>query len=252
MPRINDEIISNLYDGVSPFCTAQTRFIDNNYPHTNIREELVDYLVIQYKPDFWLELGAFVGGSSLKVAKSVKRHSSGTGIICCDPFSGDVNMWDWEKDSRILGNDGEPYKFLGLENGIPTIYQRFLANIFFNGHNDVITPIQATSIVGIKLIKRLFEQKRISIQPTVIYLDSAHEIDETYLELVNAWNCLPSGGILFGDDWTWEAVKADVLKFSIEVLVDHDRLEKAINHIMNSELAGNIFLFEGQWVLFKK
>ena len=99
LAKINQEIIQNLYGGVNPFVTAQPKYVDNNYPHTNIRETLIDYLMKKYEPKFWLELGSFVCGSALKVAKSIKENSKQTGIICCDPFCGDVNMWDWEMNS---------------------------------------------------------------------------------------------------------------------------------------------------------
>jgi hypothetical protein len=245
MSKINDEILFTLYNDVNPYKTAQPKYVDNNYPHTHIREPLIDYLLKTYNPTFWLELGSFVGGSALKVAKSIKENNLQTGIICCDPFCGDVNMWDWEKNNSS-------YKFIGLEDGIPTIYKRFIANVFFKEHSDVITPIQVTSIIAIKLLERLYEQKRISEIPTVIYLDSAHEVDETYLELVNAWKILPSGGILLGDDWDWDDVKNDVCKFSKTISIDYDKIDKANEAISDSENDEDIFLYDGQWVLFKK
>ena len=254
MPAINDEIIRNLYGGVNPFLTAQRRFIDDNYPHTNIRDALIDYLIQTYRPSFWLELGSFVGGSAIKVAESIKKYKAATGVVCCDPFCGDVNMWSWEVGgSDIAGKNGEPYEFLGLENGIPTIYQRFLANVVFNGHSDVITPIQTTSIIGVGLVERLYKQKRITVMPSVIYLDSAHEANETYLELEYAWRLLPRGGILFGDDWDYfPGVKKDVLRFSRRVSIDRRRLNEASRKFAGSKTVRNIFLYDGQWVLFKK
>ena len=243
MPKINNEILFTLYNDVTPYKTADTKYIDNGYPHTNISELLIDYLLKTYKPNSWLELGCFVGGSALKVAKSIKHNNLQTGIICCDPFCGDVNMWDWEKNTV-------PYKFVGLEDGIPTIYKRFIANTFSN--SDIITPIQVTSIIAIKLLERLYIQKRISEIPTFIYLDSAHEPEETYLELVNAWRLLPSGGVLLGDDWGWDAVRNDVYNFSKTILIDSDKIAKAKENIPNSQTDGTIFLYEGQWVLFKQ
>ena len=50
----------------------------------------------------------------------------------------------------------EGKKFLRLENGIPTIYKRFLANCKYNGYENKILPINATTSVGIKLLQRLF------------------------------------------------------------------------------------------------
>jgi hypothetical protein len=45
-------------------------------------------------------------------------------------------------------------RFLRLENGIPTIYKRFLANCKYSGFENVILPINTTTSVGIKLLQR--------------------------------------------------------------------------------------------------
>jgi len=52
--------------------------------------------------------------------------------------------------------------------------------------------------------------------PNLIYLDSAHEIDETYYELTLYWQIVEPGGILMGDDLGWEAVQKDVTRFARE------------------------------------
>lgn len=42
--------------------------------------------------------------------------------------------------------------------------------------------------------------------PQVLYLDSAHIAGEVLLELELAWQLLPKGGILVGDDWFLDEV----------------------------------------------
>lgn len=118
-------------------------------------------------------------------------------------------MWAWEQPKKRANE----WQFLRLERGRPTIYDRFLANVAAAGHSDIILPIAATSIVGIKLLRRLADEKRITSFPTVIYLDSAHEADETFLELQHCWSLLKPGGVLMGDDWVWAAVRNDILRF---------------------------------------
>jgi hypothetical protein len=188
-----------------------------------------------------------LGGSAIRMAETLRNNNKSTEIICIDPFTGDVNMWDWER------NGG--WKFLRLENGIPTIYKRFLANCKNSGFENKIFPINATTSVGIKLLQRLFNQNRITSLPNYIYLDSAHEKDETFIELSLCWNCLINNSILFGDDWGWEAVREDVIKFSntIQNATDYENLKK-IHELINgsSIINNNILLYNGQWVLFKK
>ena len=161
-------------------------------------------------------------------------------------------MWDWEKKGGT-GRGG--WRFLRLENGIPTIYKRFLANCKYSGFENQILPINATTSVGIKLLQRLLSQKRISQLPNYIYLDSAHERDETFIELSLCWKCLINKSILFGDDWSWPAVKDDVTKFAntIKDTTDYDNLNNINKLIIGSQIVNkNILLYKGQWMLFKK
>ena len=130
----------------------------------------------------------------------------------------------------------------------------FLANCKYSGFENKILPINATTSVGIKLLQRLFSQNRISKLPNYIYLDSAHEKDETFIELSLCWNCLTDNGILFGDDWNWVPVREDVIKFSniIKNNINYENLKK-IQKLMKGSMIfnNNILLYHGQWVLFK-
>ena len=119
-------------------------------------------------------------------------------------------MLAWEK--RLA--DKRKWRFVRYEKGEPTIYERFRANVKAAKHQNRIIPIIATSIVGMKLILRLKNESRISMLPEVIFLDSAHEETETLAELNLAWQLLPYGGVLFGDDFDWPGVKEDVVKFA--------------------------------------
>ena len=187
-----------------------------------------------------------LGGSAIRMATTLKELNMDSELICIDPFIGDVNMWDWER------NNG--WKFLRLENGIPTIYKRFLANCKNSGFENKILPINTTTVVRIKLLERLYLQNRINFLPNYIYLDSSHEKDETFIELSVCWNCLTSNGVLFGDVWGWESVRDDVIKFSntIKNITNYKNLHMIHNLIVGSQIINeNILLYKDQWMLFK-
>lgn len=244
---IIQELLNNLYSNISPYSSCEEKYIDDGYPHTNILYDLLDILFTNIEPIYIVECGSMLGGSAIKMAEILRSNKKSTEIICIDPFTGDVNMWDWER------NDG--WKFLRLENGIPTIYKRFLANCKYSGFENTIFPINTTSCVGIKLLQRLFIQNRISSLPNYIYLDSAHEKDETFIELSFCWNCLINNSVLFGDDWSWQSVRDDVIKFSntIKDTTNYENLNKIHTLINRSQIINdNILLYNGQWVLFKK
>ena len=91
------ELLENLYDRQSPYSAVDTRYRDEDYPHTNITTELLETLFVHvHEPRFILEFGSMLGGSAMIMAQSVKRHGYNANIVCVDPFTGDANMWAWE------------------------------------------------------------------------------------------------------------------------------------------------------------
>jgi len=190
-----------------------------------------------------------LGGSAIRMAQLIKEQELSASVICVDPFTGDVNMWAWEQELTHRNQ----WRFLRLEKGRPTIYDRFLANCVAAHCNDIILPINTTSTVGMKLLKRLYSERRINELPNYRYLDSAHEPRETLLELHLAWDLLVDGGILFGDDWSWDSVRHDVLQFASEAIdtIDLRFAEQIAAKLPGSVLQDGILLYEGQWVMRK-
>lgn len=255
LPQVSDPrtvrstIVSELWLGEDPLAFALPKYIDLGYPHSNIQPHLIDMALDHVKPKFWLEVGSFIGNSAIKTAQRIKHKQLDTSVVCVDPFTGDVNMWAWEKDKAKK----KEWRFVSPEHGEPGIYNRFRANVVNAGVADVVVPIVSTSIVAMKLIPRLVQENRLSELPGVIYLDSAHEKGETLLELNMAWKILAPGGILMGDDWPWwEAVRLDVTEFSRAIEVNQESLQTwAARDGFKRE--GNVALHSksGQWFVFK-
>jgi hypothetical protein len=204
---IRNKILEELYSGADPFDYADMSLVDHGYPHTNIVESSIDEILELTKPKFWLEIGSMLGDSAMKVANRIKILGMDTEIVCVDPFTGDVNMWCWEKSID--------WKFIGIKNGKSSIYERFLANVKEQNHHDIIIPIPCTAVVGLGVLERLKKEERIDELPEVIYLDSSHEPQETFLELCRCWSVLKDDGVLWGDDWEW--VKKDVELFAQKI-----------------------------------
>lgn len=244
---IYKELLHQLYNNDSPYDYIDTNKADNGYPHTNILNVVIEAILLEFEPTFWLEIGSMLGNSAIRVAECADKLGVSTDIVCIDPFTGDVNMWSWERN-LIAKNE---WRFLGLENGRPTIYDRFLANVKQAGYENTILPINCTSIVGINLLQRLVNERRLSEMPSVIYLDSAHEEGETYLELRKCWDSLPEGGILFGDDWDWPAVRSDVLAFFGDKPQNIDNMKRLVNRVKPLNSIGPILLYKNQWVVCK-
>lgn len=216
MPPVKSLLLSELFSGVDSLNFADLSLVDLNYPHTNIKRGVVEAIIGFWgKPIyFWVEAGSMLGNSAIFTSQiltdSGHRDAS---IVCIDTFLGDVNMWSWDADIHRKGQ----WSFLGHKQGHPTIFLRFLANIAASNYSHMVLPIPTTAIVGFKLLMRLHNEKRLDSQPEVVYLDSAHEQGETLIELVLAWETLASGGVLFGDDYSWPGVRHDVQQFASSV-----------------------------------
>lgn len=197
-------------------CYADAGEPDDRYEHTHITDSVIDEVLRRTAPSFWLELGSMLGGSAIKVAQRIEAQGFDCGVVCVDPFCGDVNMHHWELELAKTGG----WRFLQLRNGRPTIFERFAANVLAAGVSHRIHPIHATAIVGMRFLDRIHMLGYLSQLPDVIYLDAAHEAGETLLELQTAWGILRPNGILMGDDWDWLAVRRDVQRFTDIVGVD--------------------------------
>ena len=244
---IIDELERELFSGRRPYSAADDLDVDEHYPHTNITPEIIGFVLDLVRPKFWLEIGSMLGGSAIRTAEEIKCRGLETVVVCIDPFSGDVHMWELDRARRLAGL----WSFLKTEHGRPRIYERFLANVRAAKHDDIILPVPVSSIVGLKLLRRLHALRRLSRLPDVIYLDSAHEPDETLLELQQCWSSLKTGGVLIGDDWTWPSVRRDVLRFacSVDVNAVLTRIVKE-QHPAFDELEG-ILITQNHWLMFR-
>jgi hypothetical protein len=247
--KIIEQLLAELYCGISPYENFDNS-VDFGYPHTNLKLPVLDAVIkaLQGQNGFYLEFGSMLGGSAILAAEYFKANNINKKIICVDPFCGDVNMWCWEKD--LLAR--KEWRFLKLKNGKSTIYDRFLSNVLYSKNENNILPIQCTSLIGVDLIKRLYKERRITLLPSIIYLDSAHLEGETYLELIKSFSLLPDIGILYGDDWGWDAVRNDVIKFSHEININYENIKLISNFLPNSSIINDkIVVYEGQWIICK-
>ena len=290
--RINAQLINTLFERRDPFDVSPDVPPDWTYPHTNFNTDFFVHIAAKFiLPNFaegltfHLEVGSFKAGSVTRLASLLKEKFTSewkqSSLVCIDPFTGDVNMWLWQKINEngihvgsprgrakpiTVGtklsrtNKGSdvihakldaPHDYLDMgADGRPRVMDRFKANVLDKQHEDMVLPIQATGLVGMKLLLKLKQQGRISDLPQMLYLDSAHEEGETYLELQIAWKVLTPCGVLYGDDWNWDGVQKDLVKFAnelhlapLELYNDHIELTQPLNGV---GLMGN-----SQWFMQK-
>mmetsp|Transcript_61699 Transcript_61699/g.127883 ORF Transcript_61699/g.127883 Transcript_61699/m.127883 type:complete len:273 (+) Transcript_61699:30-848(+) len=182
----------------------------SNFPHSNLKPEfftnILDILMPEGMPKFVVEVGSLHGHSAIHMATVLDQFNMyHVPILCIDPFTGDTNMWaNYQTDRSVAG-------WVKIIDGRMMVFDQFMANVQFAINRTVsrnhILPFQATSTVGARwLVEKRF-------YPDLVFLDSAHELDETFLELSLYYDILERGGIMFGDDYGWAAVRQDVQRF---------------------------------------
>ncbi|MFT5404193.1 MAG: putative O-methyltransferase YrrM [Verrucomicrobiales bacterium] len=150
-----------------------------------------------------VEVGTWKGGSAITMAKALQAHNSSATILCIDTWLGALEFWQNHQDSARYGS-------LNLKNGYPSVYYQFLANVCYAGHQARIVPFPQTSATAALFLRTH------GIQSSLIYIDGSHEEEDVYQDLFDYWPILSSGGIIFGDDYTWDGVRLAVSRFAKE------------------------------------
>lgn len=170
-----------------------------------------------WQPRFIVEVGTFFGMSAIRWAQELdRRNLTEVPILCVDPFTGDLNMW--------LNKEKPVWKMLDVQHARPLLFEQFMSNVNWMVSSGQVSathiiPFQATAVVAARWLHLQ------GFRPDVVFLDSAHEVDETYLELALFHRLLADGGVIFGDDYQWPSVRRDVDSYvayhNLKLFKDH-------------------------------
>lgn len=146
-----------------------------------------------YNPKLGIEVGSFIGSSAIVLAQQLIANDGI--LLCVDTWCGDINMWLLDFFDSVMNKS----------DGNPKIFDHFMNSMIDHKLTQKVIPLRISSIAGARMLKVL------NYTIDFIYLDSAHEAGETFLELMLYHDLLKNNGILFGDDYyTFPAVKHDV------------------------------------------
>lgn len=157
------------------------------------------------RPEVIIEVGSYLGYSAVRMAQEVKRLGLNTKIICVDTWLGNVDYYELMKAN---GNGTEDF---GYDNGYPTLYYKFLANVLDAGVEDIIRPFPFPSTIAAKILTKIFT--RVGVQPNLIFIDGSHEEYDVFFDCFYYYPMLKPGGEIWGDDWSWESVRNGVNRF---------------------------------------
>ncbi|KAL1511631.1 hypothetical protein AB1Y20_006423 [Prymnesium parvum] len=177
------------------------------YQWTQINEAILRRAVqlLPRRPRFVVEVGSFTGRSSVLIGDFLRKKYAPTArfseppqLLCIDTWLGDLGMTIGAYLREIVDK----------RHGQPTIYHQWLVNIMSANLTRSVLPLVTTSFLGARILDHL------RLHADLIYLDSAHEQQETFFEIAAYWAQLAPGGILLGDDLNWAAVMHDAQMFA--------------------------------------
>jgi len=184
---------------------------DYSFPYSNVVPWLFQQLITGCTSEtlcsvnFIVEVGSLHGASALTMSSVLDNVGLfDVPVLCIDPFTGDVNMWaSYRRDPGVR-------RWVNIQDGRMLAYDQFMVNVkasFSDISNRHIIPFKATSTVGARWLQMT------KYTPDLVFIDSAHEEHETFVEIALYFRVLTPGGMIFGDDYNWPMVRRDVNRF---------------------------------------
>jgi predicted O-methyltransferase YrrM len=184
-------------------------------PWTRLTPEIVKH-VLQLLPSISspmlvVEVGSFVGGSATIFGNVLREMNVNATILCIDTWQGTLTQWLLKQNM----------KYIKPQFGQSTLFDLFMINIMQAHLQDMVVPFPVPSAVGGPFLKA----RKYIID--IVYLDSSHEVMETFKELCTFWEVLRVGGVLLGDDYfSFKGVRHDVDEFVARSRTKLEHIEK--------------------------
>lgn len=178
--RPADQKFDTIYNGFD-----YTKYEVNTKCAGAYREEYWSKLFDEIKPSLIIELGAYLGFSSILMSQLCEKYHDDFRIFTVDTWTvnwhyGDVLKW---------------------KHGYPTIYYQYIANIHYHGFEKNIYPIPLpTSVAVDNPIKESLDD--LNLQVDMVYVDAGHDFFSVYSDMENYYKLIRPGGVMFGDDFT--------------------------------------------------
>lgn len=135
-----------------------------------------------------IEVGSWIGGGSTLHFGALLNPKKGK-LYAVDTWLGSSTQQEGQAHYQPI---------------LPQVYHQFLSNMIHWELTDTVIPVRMRSAEAAQTLK---------VKPDLIYIDGEHTTDAVYQDLT-VW--YPFGGILCGDDWSWDSVRLAVERFAQE------------------------------------
>jgi predicted O-methyltransferase YrrM len=158
-----------------------------------------------------VELGSWLGASTSCMAENIGDNA----LVYA------VDIWEGSPECASALSIGRGMSSSEVEVIFAQLYQQFLSNMIHLNLANKVVPIKMKTIHAAKLL---------NIRPDLVYVDASHAEEDVYNDIMAWYPKLVDGGIMCGDDWSWETVRAGVI-----------RVAKDLNQTVTA--AGNFWWF---------
>ncbi len=157
-------------------------------------KQRIAQLIQQHHTQVIVELGSWLGAFTQFIAENSDKDAK---IYAID-------VWEETPECKAAMSlsEQESKKFFSK------LYHQFLSNIIHLNMQDKIIPIKMTTLEA---------AQKIDIIPDLVYVDASHTENDVYNDIKYWYPKIVSGGIMCGDDWSWDSVRRGVTRIAQEL-----------------------------------
>ncbi|GJD35397.1 class I SAM-dependent methyltransferase [Methylobacterium aerolatum] len=179
------DILAALWHGRDPFADPPGELRALDLQGWRSIHPYLEEAVTGFRPAVVVEIGTWKGASALYLARTMAEHGVSGTVIAVDTWLGAVDHW---ADPGLFAE-------LAMENGFPSLYRTFLANVLREGQAERVVPLPLDSVNAAELMRLR------GVTADVIHLDAGHEEASVAADLRAWWPVLRPGGLFIADDY---------------------------------------------------
>jgi predicted O-methyltransferase YrrM len=158
-----------------------------------------DRYIAELKPALIIEVGTWLGGSAINMARLLRQRGLNEScIVCIDTWLGAAEHYVHEDHRKVMK----------LKDGRPTFYEDFLQNVVDHGVESFILPFSIASSAAADAFNQ------IGVKADLVYLDGDHSERGFRADMDLYWDITRPGGVVIGDDFDWESVRNQMIDFA--------------------------------------
>jgi len=160
--------------------------------------EVLVEIIKSFRPKVLFEFGSWKGHSAILFAETMAGFQSDFVIVCIDTWLGGIEHY--------LNADFRHQLF--IEDGRPTIWERFVGNVIRSKHCPHIYPLPMTTSIAHDFLLLA------GCQADAVYVDAGRRFGDVSDDLKFGADLLKESGVIFGDDYHAPPVRNAILQFA--------------------------------------